>query len=966
LSYSLLRLFPLGASLGLLLLLSAGCPATSDDDDTTDPEPLCENDTVPDVQVQPVEDGQPVGFEVQVVAQVSDPDGISTVSLYYRTEGAAGFSFTFMNNDETGAEDLFVGTIPASVAQDPGVEYYVRATDRVVPCTGEAFSPAAAPEEWHSFTTSLDLTSLPFYADFEFSDVDCIAGNIQDLGWVVAYQSFPQGIHNWRSDDRNPLSGSCSASHSEGIPGGFWECPPPDGNGNIVRKNWLVSPPLDFGGKDQVAMRWFERHLESGVCSESHALYVSTTFPDPDVGEYQLVADLPIPTSAWQSSQWYDLSAYAGQEKVYVALYYEGGSAGRWQLDDLYIGEPLADLALDSVDPLPASTAPGSTGVSLNVTLVNTSATYTAPELQATLTTADSGLTVVSGSATFATLAPGATAAGSAPFTFDISSSHADNSYLDFAVQLEDGAGHYWTVPLRMLIGQGSTATVAYTASAAEGLALELGHGPPVAPNFSVIADVADLAALPWQVSITEQADLLPPGPGVRRWFLRATNSGLLPITVDSFQLNVGGVDYSADGLPAQVAAGAELLVLLPDPPELRVDSFTTAPDPAVPGQTVVLDSLSLRNDGADTAGPVTCVLGSSDPDVSSISSTPVPFGTALISTSTTAAASGTFSLDVAATHIDDSPVDLTLLCSDGADTLPVSFTLDVPYAFPALAAVRIDDDTTGADNDGLAEPGEVVEVYLTVRNDGAFATDGPVTATVAVSASSTAPFTLSGSVPLEFGSAALEPAAELESSNSFQLAVDPSAIMGDAMLLEVTWTAGSDSWQEEVLIDVTDLPWLACPEDDDLQGDVLGSGEFDIRSCSYRSDGVMLEVEVQSWVPYTASTLFLDVFFYEVPSLYSVETVGGLPDFELGCVFGDDLPESVPIAVDLTTSPTATVRVALADMNILGNNTQVAFGAGSCPDVYFCDTYPAGALTFNIQEGSYFCDGSGFIPINW
>ena len=391
-----MRLFPSCLRLLASLLLFALVPACvpSDDDDDSTPEPACDNDTAPEVQVQAIEDGQPVDFEVQVIAQVSDPDGVSTVSLYYRTEGAAGFSFTFMSNEGTGSEDIYVGNIPASIVQDPGVNFYVRATDRVVPCTGESFSPAAAPDEWYSFTTRLDVELLPFYSNFEFDGSACIDSNIESLGWTVAFESFPQSIHNWRTDDRNPLSGSCSASHSEGIPGGFWECPPPDGEGTIVRKNWLISPPLDFSGKDLIAVRWFERHLDSGICAEAHQLYVSTTFPDPDLGEYTLIADLPLSGSAWESSAWHDLSAYAGNEKVYVALYYEGGSAGRWQVDDFYVGEPLADIALDSASELPQGTGPGSSAVELTVSVVNVSAAYGAAELSATLTSSDPELTV--------------------------------------------------------------------------------------------------------------------------------------------------------------------------------------------------------------------------------------------------------------------------------------------------------------------------------------------------------------------------------------------------------------------------------------------------------------------------------------------------------------------------------------------------------------------------------------------
>ena len=126
-----------------------------------------------------------------------------------------------------------------------------------------------------------------------------------------------------------------------------------------------------------------------------------------------------------------------------------------------------------------------------------------------------------------------------------------------------------------------------------------------------------------------------------------------------------------------------------------------------------------------------------------------------------------------------------------------------------------------------------------------------------------------------------------------------------------------------------------------------------------------MLQVRVDSWTPFVADVLFIDFFFYEVPNLYSIETVGGTPDFESGCVFGSGLPTSVPIFVELSGS-SAIARIALPDIGEIGNNTQVAFGAGSCPDVYFCDTYPFGALNFNVAEGTYNCDGNDFIPINW
>ena len=373
----LLLLTPLVAATAL----TNGCPPPVDDDDAS-AEP-CDNAAPPVVLVQAVEDDQPVDFPVEVLAQVTDEDGVNTVSLYYRTEGQPGFTFDFMSNEGTGDESIYVGQIPATVVQDPGVEYYVRATDRSTGCQEEAFEPAAGEDGPAHFSTLLELQPLPYYEDFETS-VGCSGEgtDVDELNWASVITSFLEGTHAWRLTDRNPLSGECAAFHSEGIPGGFWECPPPDGNGTIERDNWLVSEPLDFSGKDEIAVRWFQRRVTGGACAEVHSLYVSTGSPNPEAGEYEaVVAELPFPGSAWESSEWYDLSDYAGSEQVYVALQYVGGAAGRWQIDDFYVGEPLADLVLDEAGPLDSSVAPGSTEVSLDVSITNISDLYGAPAL---------------------------------------------------------------------------------------------------------------------------------------------------------------------------------------------------------------------------------------------------------------------------------------------------------------------------------------------------------------------------------------------------------------------------------------------------------------------------------------------------------------------------------------------------------------------------------------------------------
>ncbi len=59
------------------------------------------------------------------------------------------------------------------------------------------------------------------------------------------------------------------------------------------------------------------------------------------------------------------------------------------------------------------------------------------------------------------------------------------------------------------------------------------------------------------------------------------------------------------------------------------------------------------------------------------------------------------------------------VLESGGADTNRIPVSLDVSYApLPRYVAVRVD-DTSAGDGDGYAEPGEQVDLYVTVRNAG-------------------------------------------------------------------------------------------------------------------------------------------------------------------------------------------------------------------------------------------------------
>ena len=958
------------ALLAVLGLVLVGCP-TDGEDPTPEPTP---NDcdgvfTPPELAIVPIEDGQPTEFAVDVVVQAVDPDGINNVLLYYRTEGVADFSSFIFLTAIPDQVDLYGGQIPASVVREPGVDWYIVAAD-TAECVATARLPQDAPESWLNFKTEVSVHPIPVSEDFD--SPDC-AEDLDSLGWTSWIGSFPQERHAWKTDSRGPLSGECSAYHDEGIPGGLWPCPA-DGGG-IERDNWLISPALDFTTKESVAVRWFERHRESGICDELHELYISTGSPDPSASDWQLLAtDLPLPGSSWQSSAWYDLTEYAGTERVYLGLRYLGGSAGRWQIDDFYVGEPLADLVLAEEPSLDASVEPGSTGIELALTVANISELYGAPQLNATLETGDDDITITAAHTTLPALDVGQSAPLDASFFFDVLASHPDNAYLDFGLVLDDGdGGHTWTIPIRMLMGQESYVTVRATTPQGSGLALELGVGSISSPSFSVATDSEQEPedTLPdsrvWRLDITEHAALLPPGPGAARWYLEWENDTVFPgATVDSMVFEVGGVEYAPDDLPVLVNNAETGFLLFPPPPVLAVESFETDPDPAAPGTTVTLQNIVLRNDGADTSGPVNCIAGSSHEHAVNFSTTPSGFGGAVIAAGGTGTSDTDLSFDIAPQHTDNTDIEITLVCSDGADTLTPSLFVPVPYPNMTVVSVRVDDDAEN--DDGYADPGETVDVYVTLTNDGALPTTGPVTAVLTPNiGDSTAVFTGPASAALSFGAGAFDPGTSVESTESFALSVDASALMGDTMVFDAEYSSGGDTWTEQVTVEVTGLPWVDCAEPDDPMGDSVGDFDFDIKGCATRSDDTLLQIRLDSWTPFNPASTAVWFFLYEVPLLYSIEYVPPGLDFEEGCVAGDDIVGPTMMPTVVSDGLSATVRLHLDDLGTngeIGNNAQVAFGVGYCSEINYCDTYPASAVSFG--GGAASCNESAYIPINW
>ncbi|MCF6363389.1 MAG: hypothetical protein L3J88_08610 [Gammaproteobacteria bacterium] len=95
--------------------------------------------TAPTIKHSPIRKDVPPGQPVDIKATVTDNVGVKEVILFYRESAEADFKRLKMNRDL----DSFIYTVTVPVADAPGLEYYIQATDLAgnTLLFGHAFSP---------------------------------------------------------------------------------------------------------------------------------------------------------------------------------------------------------------------------------------------------------------------------------------------------------------------------------------------------------------------------------------------------------------------------------------------------------------------------------------------------------------------------------------------------------------------------------------------------------------------------------------------------------------------------------------------------------------------------------------------------------------------------------------------------------------------------------------------------------
>ena len=857
---------------------------------------------------------------VTITAQASDSDGVAEVAIYHRAEGVSFWDLTLMEQD--GSD--WVGQLDVTA---PGFDYYLRATDRF---GAEGFLPTAGDAEPWTVTVQPTAKELPFTEDFELEPGET---SLYSLGWTTVSEGF--AVYDWQLSTSRSSSGAQSAFHGRGAV---------DAD---TMKDWLISPPIDFDGLDQIQITWRESGASTSAMG-THGLYLSTRSADPSVADafVAIEAALPAPIEdEFARSAVIDLSDYTGERLVWLAWLYEGGYGDDWYIDDVRVEALSADLSATYNGQSPEPVFPGET-ITVDWTITNGSAA-SAAGYEATLVLPDGGGTVT----TPTQAVPDLEGYTSTDMSWDIELDPDVQSdrYRSMELTITNGSND-WTFGEQFLIGYLSTATLDITLGEPAIAQVTLGVGDPAAPDteFSVYSDFLDAGGAAVVTDLTPYADLLPPTAGPGRWFARVQTDR--DGRVDAFTMSVSGIEYGGSESGGALTANQSSIFYVPRPPDPVV--IATDPSSVSPGDADLPVLVTVQNSGAATQGPLTGTLSSTDPDVTLTGGTGLTLDPDIFEAGEVVQLSGpTLSIDAA--HTNSQPVRLTLDLTDGVDSWSTPVDVQVPWPVLEVLAITIDD----AGGDGILDDGESAEIELEIANVGGLPTLGRMDVIASLDGTTTATATFTD---------AEDRLSSLDPGDTADLDLDLDGVSGsagDQLRIALSADDGIRTYTSIAAITLGEPPWTTLSPTNDTIGDsVDGTGNtFDFINGRYRIYNGNIEVILESAVEYDPATLYIEAWGSSAgsPYLYYRFVVNaGTTDFQ-GYINGSGWQPIGAVSVDYLSSTTVMMSWPIADLGSITSSLAIGFGTTWCgPPEYYCDHFPDG--------WGYGYDSSGFDPSFW
>lgn len=269
------------------------------------------------------------GLDAAFSIDASDNVSITEVSVFARTEGMS--RYVYIPAELTSGDALdgtYQAVIPASLIEEPGLEYYIRVND---------YGNNGYSTEVHSVEV-LEGIEPGYTQDFEQDYV----GFLPDLEdpWVWGSpESGPGSAYSGENVIATNLTGTYAPNSSTA----------------------LIAPPINLADSPEGALLSFKQWYDLEDGSDFGSVYLATEENDY---EFEQLLTVTGSSEDWVS-QYIDLTAYAGQ-KVYLAFVLSSDSSAEgegWYIDDFSLQLP------DEVAPAAPSELTGTPSILGDVTL---------------------------------------------------------------------------------------------------------------------------------------------------------------------------------------------------------------------------------------------------------------------------------------------------------------------------------------------------------------------------------------------------------------------------------------------------------------------------------------------------------------------------------------------------------------------------------------------------------------------